>query len=89
MFQLLLDSISSGLGIISDSRHPERSNQDLSSEPKAGDNVTVAEPDLTIQRSQWRVTDGGREVVGRWPLGDADILYPRLILFCFFFFLKY
>lgn len=33
----------SGIGIISVSRHPERSNQDLSSEPKAGDNVTVAE----------------------------------------------
>lgn len=31
------------LGIISVSRHPNRSNQDLSSEPKAGDNVTVAE----------------------------------------------
>lgn len=29
--------------------------------------------------------DGGREVAGRWPLGDADILYPRLISFCFFF----
>lgn len=32
-----------GLNIISVGRHPERSNQDLSSEAKAGDNVTVAE----------------------------------------------
>lgn len=43
MFQLLVDPISLGLGIINVSRYPERSNQDLSSEPKAGDNVTVAE----------------------------------------------
>lgn len=74
------------IGIISVSEHPERSNQDLSSEAKAGDNVTVAE-------RLWLFSGGNgvwpaaaaREVAGRCPLGDADILYPRLVSFLFLF----